>query len=382
MMKTFIQRINPSSLRREFEKIGVDEVGAGIMEKKSHDYLFHLYDLPLSALHILKQEAISVGADLATPKEAILCQSKSYEAILLGNHSQMLRLAQKCLSQPFGLKAVAQTLKEHIQAKSEGKPQIMAILNITPDSFYEGSRFGVEEALKEIERYIELGVEIVDIGGASSKPGSELISSEEEIGRLKGLFDEVAERGLGEKIKLSIDTYNYKTAEYALKSGFKILNDILGFSDERMFEVCAKYQAEAVLMHSRGTPKDMQTLTHYPSLFAELDEFFGSKIHKAREFGISSLILDIGFGFAKELEHNLSLIRDLRHFRHFNLPLLVGASRKNTIGLLTQKPINERLSGTLAMHQVALENGADILRVHDVIEHLDMIAITQSLKEL
>lgn len=381
-MKTFIQRINPSSLRREFEKIGVEEVGAGIMEKKSHDYLFHLYDLPLSALHILKQEAISVGADLATPKDAILCQRQSYEAILLGNHSQMLRLVQKCSSQPFGLKAVAQTLKEHIQAKSEGKPQIMAILNITPDSFYEGSRFGVEEAVKQIERYISLGVEIIDIGGASSKPGSALISSEEEIGRLGGLFNEVVKRGLGERVKLSIDTYNYQTAEYALKSGFRILNDILGFSDERMFEVCSKYDAEAVLMHSRGTPKDMQTLTHYPSLFAELDEFFASKIERAKEFGISKLILDIGFGFAKELEHNLALVRDLRHFKHFNLPLLVGASRKNTIGLLTQKSIEERLSGTLAMHQVALENGADILRVHDAQEHLDMIAITQAFKEI
>lgn len=380
-MKTFVQRINPSSLGREFRKIGVDEVGVGIMEKKSHDYLFHLYDLPLSALHILKQEAISVGADLATPKEAILCQSKSYEAILLGNHSQMLRLVQKLSAQPFGLKHIAQTLKSHIQAKPTQEPKIMAILNITPDSFYEGSRFGVEEAIAKIEEYIHLGVQIIDIGGASSRPGSALISPSEEMERLGGLFEEIAKRGLGEKIKLSIDTYNYQTAQYALSSGFKILNDILGFSDERMLEVCAKYKAEAVLMHSRGVPQTMQTLTYYSSLFAEIDTFFTQKIEQMRAFGIEEIVLDIGFGFAKELEHNLALIRDLRHFTHFNLPILVGASRKNTIGLLTQRSIEERLSGTLAIHQIALENGAEILRVHDVAEHLDMIKIIQALKE-
>lgn len=380
-MTTFVQRINPSSLIKEFQRVGVDEVGVGIMEKKSHDYLFHLYDLPLSALHILKQEAISVGADLATPKEAILCQKQSYEAILLGNHSQMSRLVQKLSAQPFGLKQIAQTLKSHIQAKSTQEPKIMAILNITPDSFYEESRFGVEEAIAKIEEYIQLGVQIIDIGGASSRPGSKLVSSDEEMKRLGGLFEEIAKRGLGEKVKLSIDTYNYQTAQYALSGGFKILNDILGFSDEKMLEVCSRFQAQAVLMHSRGVPQNMQSLTSYFSLFAEIDGFFSQKIKQMREFGIENIVLDIGFGFAKELEHNVALIRDLRHFTRFNLPILVGASRKNTIGLLTQKPIEERLSGTLAMHQIALENGAEILRVHDVKEHLDMIKIVQALRE-
>lgn len=378
MMKPFIQRLNPLSLKAELKKLGVDEGGVGIMEKKSHDFIFHLTSLPLSAMHILKQEAISVGADLATPKEAILCKEKSYDAILLGNHSQLLRVIQKCHSQPFGLKTIAQTLKTHLQAKESVNPQIMAILNITPDSFYEGSRFGVDEAIKKIEEYIELGVEIIDIGGASTRPGNEeILTHSQEMQRLKPLFDEIAKRGLGKRVKLSIDTYNYESADYALKSGFSILNDIMGFTDERLIEVCAKHNAIAVIMHSRGNPQTMQS---YENLFQEIDEFFESKIERMREVGVKEMILDIGFGFAKELEHNLSLIRDLRHFRHFNLPLLVGASRKTTIGLLTNKPIEQRLSGTLAMHQIALENGADILRVHDVVEHMDMIKIFQALR--
>lgn len=379
-MKPFIQRIHPSSLKLELAKLGVDGVGMGIMEKKSSDFVFHIASLPLSALHILKQEAISVGADLATPKEAILCKERSYDAILLGNHSQLLRVIQKCLCQPFGLKKIAQTLKTHLQAQERSKPQIMAILNITPDSFYEGSRFGVDEAITKIEEYIKLGVEIIDIGGASSRPGSEILSHQQEMQRLKPLLDEIAKRDLGKKVLLSIDTYNYESADYALSCGFRILNDIMGFSDERLIEVCAKHNAIAVIMHSRGNPQTMQSLTQYKCLFEEIDEFFETKIEQMKQAGIKEMILDIGFGFAKELEHNLSLIRDLQHFRHFNLPLLVGASRKNTIGLLTNKPIEQRLSGTLAMHQIALERGADILRVHDVDEHLDMIKVFEALR--
>lgn len=380
MMGIFVQRINPASLRREFQKLGVDSVGIGIMEKKSNDFIFYINSIPLSALHILKQEALSIGADLAVPKEAILCKEKSYDAILLGNRSQMMRLVQKCYIQPFGLKLIAQSIKTHLGDFIAQRPQVMAILNITPDSFYEGSRFGIDEAIGKIEEYIHLGVEIVDIGGASSRPGSEILTYQQEMQRLKPLLDEIAKRGLGEKIRLSIDTYNYQTAEYALKSGFAILNDISGFSDERLIEVCAKYNAVAVIMHSRGNPQTMQNLTHYDTLFEEIDNFFESKIAQMRNAGVQEMILDIGFGFAKELEHNLALIRDLRHFKHFNLPLLVGASRKNTIGLLTQKPIQDRLSGTLAIHQIALENGADILRVHDVVEHQDMIKVYEALR--
>lgn len=372
-------RIKPKNIKKEFEKIGVDQAGSEIMSKKTGEYAFFCKDIPLSAMHILKQEALSVGADLATPKDAILCQKSFYDAILLGNLSQMQRISQKCLCQPFGLKTLAQKIKSHLLSHSFS-PKLMAILNLTPDSFYQGSRFDTTKALNQIEQYINMGVEMIDIGGASSRPGSEILPHKEELSRLQPLLDAIKERGLGERVIFSIDTYNYQTADYALGCGFKILNDILGFSDKRLLEVCAKHQASAVLMHSKGTPQTMQKLAEYGCLMSEVDEFFEQGIERMKKYGVGEIILDIGFGFAKTSEHNLTLINNLTHFRHFSLPLLVGASRKSTIGeILSYPDANDRLYGTLALHQVALQNGADILRVHDVLPHQDMIKVLKAL---
>lgn len=382
MKKPFIQRLNPSLLEMQLQEIKTDPQGIKIIKKKSHDFVFKIFSLPLSAMHILKQEALSVGADLATPKEAILCKKMHYDVILLGSLSQLSRIIQKCLIQPFGLREIAQVLKKHIKAKSPHPPKLMAILNLTPDSFFEGSRFSWQNALKTIEAYIRLGIPLIDIGGASSKPSSDLISPENELARLKDLILLIFNEGLHEKVSLSIDTYNPEVADFALSYGFEILNDILGFRNPLMIKTCAKHQAAAILMHSRGTPKTMQNLTQYENLFEEIDLFFEKKIVELQENGVSKIILDIGFGFAKEKEHNLSLVQNLMHFKHFGLPLLVGASRKNTIGILTNQPIEKRLSGTLALHQIALQNGANILRIHDVHEHLDMLKIYQAMEKM
>lgn len=382
MTKPYIQRLNPNLLEAQLQALKTDPQGIKIIKKKSHDFVFKIFSLPLSAMHILKQEALSVGADLATPKDAILCRKTHYDSILLGSFSQLSRIVQKCLIQPFGLKEIAQIIKKHINAQAAHPPKLMAILNLTPDSFFEGSRFSWQEALQTIRNYIELGIPIIDIGGASSRPTSDLISPEDELNRLKDLILLIFNEGLNEKVSLSIDTYNPEVADFALSCGFEILNDILGFRDPLMIETCAKHQATAILMHSRGTPKTMQTLTDYKNLFQEIDLFFEEKIAELHENGISKIILDIGFGFAKEKEHNLSLIQNLMHFKHFSLPLLVGASRKNTIGILTNQPIEKRLSGTLALHQIALQNGANILRIHDVQEHLDMLKIHEAMESI
>lgn len=379
---SFIQRINPNLFREYLQAIGSDHSGIMIMGKKSHDFVFQIFKLPLSATHILKQEALSVGADLALPKEAILCQKTHYDALLFGSFSQISRIAQKCLSQPFGLSKVGKTLQNHLFAPPQKPPKLMAILNLTPDSFYQKSRFDCQKALETIKTYIKMGVEIIDIGGASSRPQSDLISAKEELERLKDLILLIAKEDLTKQALFSIDTYNPEVADFALSNGFKILNDILGFSHPLMFEICAKHNACAILMHSKGTPKTMQTLTQYQNLFEEIDYFFESKITECKKFGIQEIILDIGFGFAKDLEHNLSLIQNLSHFKHFGFPLLIGASRKNTIGVLTNQTIENRLSGTLALHQFALQNGAEILRIHDIQEHLDMIAIYNAMEKI
>ncbi|WP_027327761.1 dihydropteroate synthase [Helicobacter pametensis] len=380
-MKPFVWRIHPSLLEQNLKILGTDQGGEKIIKQKSRDFVFKIHRLSLSATHILKQEAISVGADLATPRDFILCKQSHYDCILLGSTSQIRRIIQKCQIQPFGLKEIANTLKTHLKSTLPDQPKLMAILNLTPDSFYEGSRFDPHQAINQIRSYIDLGIEIIDIGGASSRPQSELIDPQEELKRLKDLILLIEQNKLHNLATFSIDTYNPSVADFALSHGFRILNDILGFSNPDMIQVCSKYNAQAILMHSRGTPKTMQNLTNYTHLFAEIDAFFESKITQLREHRIENIILDIGFGFAKEVEHNLSLIQNLMHFKRFNLPLLVGASRKNTIGILTKQSIENRLSGTLALHQIALQNGADILRVHDVREHLDLLAIHQAMRK-
>lgn len=382
MMKhSFIQRINPHFLNSFLLDLGLDPKGKSIIEKKSHDFVFKIFSLPLSSLHILKQEAISVGADLATPKDAILCQKSHYDVILLGSKSQILRVIEKCLLQPFGLREIAQILKTHLKVKKSVSPKLMAIFNLTPDSFFEGSRFNDQNAIQKIKAYSQLNIPIIDIGGASSRPSSQLITPQEELKRIKNLVLLIFNEGWHKKIRFSIDTYNPEVADFALSHGFKIVNDILGFSNPDMIKVCAKHKASAILMHSKGVPENMQSLAYYKNIFEDLDLFFERQINKLQSNGISDIILDIGFGFAKNIDHNLNLIQHLLHFKHFGLPLLVGASRKNTIGLLTNQPTHKRLSGTLALHQIALQNGADLLRVHDVEEHLDMLAIHNAINQ-
>ena len=152
--------------------------------------------------------------------------------------------------------------------------------------------------------------------------------------------------------------------------------------NQKMIQIAATYQAIAILMHSKGTPKTMQQLTSYDDLFEDIDTFFEQKIDILKSYGIRDIILDIGFGFAKDVNQNLSLIKHLKHFKHFGYPLLVGASRKNTIGVLTQRQIQHRLAGTLALHLIALQNGASILRVHDVYEHADLLKIHHALEQV
>ncbi|ANV98527.1 dihydropteroate synthase [Helicobacter enhydrae] len=375
----FIQRIHPKSFAHFLNSIRPDSTGYKIMVQKSHELAFVIFGISLPAMHILKQEALSAGAELATPKDAILCQKAEFDVLLFGTRPQILRIIRKCQIQPFDLKSLAHTLTQHLTAPHY-PPELMAILNLTPDSFYSGSRFQAQEALQHIQQLIALGVQIIDIGAASSRPDSPLISSHQEIERLKPLLDLLPV--IPSHIKLSIDTYNPHTAEYALSRGFHILNDIFGFKNPEMIAIAQEFGAKVVLMHSKGTPQTMQTLTNYNNLFEEIDTFFTQQIQTLQAHHIHDIILDIGFGFAKDLHQNIALIQHLEHFKHFHLPLLVGASRKNTIGLLTQQPVHQRLSGTLALHQIALQNGANILRIHDVQEHIDMIKILQALGEI
>lgn len=260
------------------------------------------------------------------------------------------------------------------------QPIVMGVLNATPDSFSDGGRYLNEKrAMDQIRRMVQEGATIIDIGGESSRPGSEPVSEVEELKRVLPLIIESVKEF--PNIFFSIDTTKFSVAEETLKAGVHIINDVSGLKKEPRFaQLCAGYQAGYVLMHSQGDPKTMQKNPVYSDVIKELDHFFSEGIERLMRSGVASIIIDPGIGFGKTLEHNITIIQNLKKFVRDGYPLLVGASRKSMIGhLLDGRPSEERLAGTIALHYHTLMMGAKILRVHDVREAVDSIKIFQNL---
>ncbi|WP_071147373.1 dihydropteroate synthase [Bacteroides ihuae] len=257
-------------------------------------------------------------------------------------------------------------------------PQIMGILNVTPDSFYADSRKQTEaEIATRAQQIIDEGASIIDIGAYSSRPNAEHISQEEEMKRLQtGL--EIINRNHPDAV-ISVDTFRADVAEWCVKEyGVAIINDIAaGEMDERMFETVAKLHVPYIIMHMQGTPQNMQKAPHYNNLIKEVFLYFARKVEQLRELGMNDIILDPGFGFGKTQEHNYELMGCLDDFRIFELPLLVGVSRKSMITHLLNVPSEEALNGTTALNTIALMKGADILRVHDVKEAVETVKMVE-----
>lgn len=254
-------------------------------------------------------------------------------------------------------------------------PKVMGIVNITPDSFYSGSTVNSQDALKQrVNDMLLSGADILDVGGYSSRPGAQDVSIQEEIDRVCPAVEQI----LAEHPEaiVSIDTFRSAVAEAALKSGAGIINDISGFrQDAQMPLIAAKYQTPYILMHMRGTPKTMQSLTNYENLFAELAAYFSAKMELLRRAGVKDIILDPGFGFAKTLEDNHRLLRNLHYFHFLGAPLLVGISRKSMIYKKLEITPEESLNGTTVLNTIGLLNGASILRVHDVKEAKQLVQL-------
>ena len=376
---------NDIDLANLMHKLNVDKPGIEIMKKKHSIYIFYIKDISCGAANILKQDALSIGAELAVPIGVPNCKRKIFDAILLCNQKQLEILSKKELSQPFKLKELAKKLKEFINFP-KFPLKIMGVINANDDSFFEGSRFSGIEAIKQIENMIENGAKIIDIGGVSSRPGSEYVGREEELKRVKPIIDEIYQTKLYEKAIFSIDTFDEVVLEYALDRGFKIANDITGLERDEYAKVVAKYGANVVIMHKKGTPKDMQINPFYENVILEVDEFFRKRIEKAKSFGIRDIILDVGIGFGKRLQDNIALIKHLEHFLHFGYELLVGASRKSMIDMIMKKEgisttPAERLPGTLAIHIESVRNGASIIRCHDVKEHFQALKVFEEIRK-
>lgn len=260
-------------------------------------------------------------------------------------------------------------------------PLVMGILNVTPDSFYSGSRkTGEKEWIETADRFRKQGAFIVDIGGQSTRPGAEKLDVKEELERVIPAIQAVHQAF--PDLLLSIDTFYGEVARQAVNAGASIVNDVsAGAFDPDMIPAVASLQVPYVLMHMSGTPKDMQSKTGYSQIDQDLLDFFTQKIQVLKEKGIHDLILDPGFGFGKTPDQNFALLRHLPVFRSLGYPLLLGVSRKSTIYRTLGVTAEEALNGTTVLHTVGLLNGADILRVHDVREAVEAVTLVGHLKE-
>lgn len=253
-------------------------------------------------------------------------------------------------------------------------PLVMGIINITPDSFYKGSRYeGEKEIIEKAEKIFKEGGSIIDVGGYSSRPGANDISEEDETARIvpaiKSIKKEIPD------VFISVDTFRSNVARKALESGACIVNDISGGEDPAMFSLIAEYKAAYIVMHMKGTPQNMTTKAHYENILLELMDYFAERLLKLKEKGVKDIIIDPGFGFAKTIEHNYRLLNSLNYFEILNQPILAGLSRKSMIYKKLGITSEEALNGTTVLNTMALMKGASILRVHDVKEAVETVKL-------
>ena len=248
------------------------------------------------------------------------------------------------------------------------RTHVMGVLNVTPDSFSDGGKFlKAEDAIAHGKKMETDGADFIDVGGASTRPGAEEVSIEEELKRVIPVITALAKEV---SIPVSVDTYRAQVADEALKAGALIVNDISAFAfDPAMAETIAKHNASAVAMHIKGTPKDMQKDPQYDDLMAEIISYFENVAWKANVAGIKQIIIDPGIGFGKTVEHNLQIIKNLSDLKRLDTPIMIGISRKSMIGkILNTDDVNDRHEGTITLNTISVLNGAHIIRVHDVSE--------------
>jgi len=377
-----VELSNDIDIKVYLQQLGVDGGGVNILASKAKIHLIEIKELHVGAANILKQDALSIGADLAVPRGTVIAKEPKVDCLLIASTKALAILAKKELAQPFGLKELAAKLKAIAKVQKPSHVEIMGIINANDDSFFSGSRFSDSDAVAAIEQMIEEGADIIDIGAVSSRPNAPLVSSEEELARLEPIFELIQSQKLSQKTTFSIDSYEPRVIAKAMDAGFRIVNDITGLSDDEVCEIAAQNSAKVVMMHMQGTPQTMQKNPTYENVVDDVYTFFEERITKAQRFGIEDIVLDVGIGFGKTLEHNLLLLKHLEHFLTLQKPLLVGASRKSMIDKIFPSKVEDRLAGTLALHLEAARRGAAILRVHDVYEHTQALRVQEALLKI
>ncbi|NGY11865.1 dihydropteroate synthase [Campylobacter sp. CFSAN093262] len=378
-MKFF--KINPNtdfSLLCSF--INPHKMGQKIMSEKTQIHFILIKDIATPAANILKQDALRVGAELITHKEVITAKITYSNALLMATKEQIQKLINKEKLQDFGLKNLARFLENDFSKPKQA--ELMAVINVNEDSFNADSRVSYKDFEERLNEILALNPEYIDIGAVSSRPKSVYCGKEEEFRRLKNVLDLIYDKNYYEKAIFSLDSFDEYCLEYALNKGFKFINDISSLRNLNLAKLASKYNAKYCLMHMQNDPLTMQDDPRYDDLLDEMSSFFKEKLEILDTLGVKESILDVGIGFGKSAEHNMILIKHLEHFLQFKKPLLIGASRKSVINAYYESEVKDRLAGTLYLHLKAFENGASIIRVHDLYEHKQLFAMANAMQSI
>ncbi len=358
----------PDALLPWLKRLDVSPPGRAIMKAKGSVVAVECRDVPMPLAQMLKQEALAVGADFATPKNAILLTDSHTHGLLIATRAQFARLMEKMSTQPLGGKELAARLVQCAEPPAH-PPRIMGVLNLTPDSFHDGGKFSTTEAQhRRLEQLKEEGADVVDLGPASSRSGAATVDAQEQVRRLSTCLEH-AVAVFGKNV--SVDTPDPTVARYALEHGAGMVNDITAASDPSMLQTVAEHGAQLVLMHMLGTPQTMQENPHYEDVTLEVCRTLADRAQATVAAGIApeKVWLDPGIGFGKTLDHNLMLLRELPALAGLGFPVVVGLSRKSLFKALgAGETTEERLTGSLVGAVGCFARGAAMVRVHDVLE--------------
>lgn len=387
--------LNVERARSEIARIGPAPLALGWFTDKARLRPVRLEQVRGKAAAILKQELLAVGGDCVVSPQVANFDDAPRPIILLATARQYEHLLPKLRMQPLGLPQIADEVRTALDYYDQSecptlrcshgdipigqRTVVMGVINMTPDSFSgDGLSASAQAALQQAQEFAAGGADIIDIGGESTRPGSKGASAEGELQRVLPALDAIRPQV---NLPISIDTSKADVAQTALDHGADLINDVYALRGEGMLEVAAAAGVAVVIVHMLGTPRNMQQAPTYQDLITEIYDFFATRIDAAVATGISEeqIIIDPGFGFGKTVNHNLEMLRRLREFRSLGRPILIGTSRKSTIGKVLDRPAGERLWGTAATCAVAIINGADIIRVHDVAQMTEVARMTDAI---
>lgn len=365
MNKFVLKELVTKNIESELEKIGFDIAYRAKACDKYKYKTFKIFDLTLAQANILKQTALTFGADCGVHRDILTAKVEKTDVILGGSFSQLKKICEKLKQQPFSMKILAETILLQLESQQR-KTKLVGILNVTPNSFSDGGLyFNPNEAKKHLHQLVEDGADLIDIGAESTKPFALEVDAKEQIERLKSVLKDLP------NIPISIDTRSSEVARFALDNGVQIINDVSGMDyDPKIADVVAEYGATIILQHSTAKTEDKPL---YQDVVEEVYLSLFNKICIAKEKNIKNIIIDVGIGFGKTKEDNYELLNRIEEFYSLDLPIMVGVSRKSLLGLQDSNDNTLKDALTLAVSYPLIQKQVDYLRVHNVKLHKQLL---------